>query len=115
MACKDRNTTEIKHGYIALVSESCSGLLFIHKDKMHHKTLANLLELRARMGRVITITIGDNPSFRVSGLRPHHYFPAAHEAFQPILAAIPSSSSSATTSPAGATAMSTSPATSLNL
>ena len=39
---------EMKHGPIALVSETCPSLIFVNQDEMYHKTLANLQEVRAR-------------------------------------------------------------------
>mgnify|MGYP001255792491 CR=1 FL=1 len=88
MACKDWNAAEMKHGHIALVSETCPSLLFVNKDEMYHKTLANLLEVRARKDRVIAVTTVDTqvPEGLAYNLIT---IPAAHEAFQPILAATP--------------------------
>ena len=39
---------EMKHGPIALVSETCPSLIFVNQDEMYHKTLANRKRLRGR-------------------------------------------------------------------
>ena len=79
---------EMKHGPIALVSETCPSLIFVNQDEMYHKTLANLQEVRARKGRVIAVTTSDS-AFPEDQADDIISIPAAHEAVQPILASIP--------------------------
>lgn len=79
---------EMKHGPIALVSESCPSLLFVNHDEMYQKTLANLQEVRARKGKVIAVTTSD-AGFPEDQADDIITIPAAHEAMQPILASIP--------------------------
>ncbi|MBT5378501.1 MAG: glutamine--fructose-6-phosphate transaminase (isomerizing) [Opitutae bacterium] len=79
---------EMKHGPIALISETCPSLLFVNNDEMYHKTLSNLQEVRARKGRVIAVTTLD-ANFPNDLANDIITIPSAHEAVQPILASIP--------------------------
>ena len=79
---------EMKHGPIALISETCPSLLFVNNDEMYHKTLSNLQEVRARKGRVIAVTTPD-ANFPKDLANDIITIPSAHEAVQPILASIP--------------------------
>jgi glutamine---fructose-6-phosphate transaminase (isomerizing) len=79
---------EMKHGPIALISETCPSLLFVNHDEMYHKTLSNLQEVRARKGRVIAVTTTD-ANFPEDLANDIITIPSAHEVVQPILASIP--------------------------
>jgi len=79
---------EMKHGPIALISETCPSVFFINNDEMYQKSLANLQEVRARKGKVIAITTEDAnfPEDLADDIIP---IPAADEAVLPILTSIP--------------------------
>jgi glucosamine--fructose-6-phosphate aminotransferase (isomerizing) len=79
---------EMKHGPIALISETCPSLLFVNNDETYHKTLSNLQEVRARKGRVIAVTTTD-ANFPEDLANDIITIPSAHEVVQPILASIP--------------------------
>ena len=53
------SAAEMKHGPIALIDETFSSVFVIPPDAVFRRTLANLQEVRARKGPVLSITCGD--------------------------------------------------------
>ncbi len=52
------SAAEMKHGPIALISDSFTSVFVIPHDSLYNRTLTNLQEVRARSGPVLTITSG---------------------------------------------------------
>lgn len=52
---------EIKHGPIALISENCPTVAFCADRMTYDKILSNLMEIKARNGRVIAIAVNKDP------------------------------------------------------
>ncbi len=52
------SAAEMKHGPIALISDSFTSVFVIPRDSLYNRTLTNLQEVRARSGPVLTITTG---------------------------------------------------------
>ncbi len=52
---------ELKHGPIALIEKSLAVIAVVPRDKLYDKMLANIEEIRARKGRIIAITSGNDP------------------------------------------------------
>ena len=46
---------EMKHGPIALINEACPTVAFLADKVTYDKTLSNLMEVKARHGKVIAI------------------------------------------------------------
>lgn len=79
---------EMKHGPIAMIEPSFPSLYLIPRDSVYEKNVSNLLELKARQGRVIAIaTEGDE---RIAELADDVIcIPETLEALTPIITAIP--------------------------
>src|SRR5215510_1074278 len=79
---------EMKHGPIALIDENMPVVFLCPRDSAYEKVINNMMEVRARKGRIIAIaTEGDN---EVSGLADHVlYIPQTLPMLQPILSVVP--------------------------
>ncbi|MBC7688587.1 MAG: glutamine--fructose-6-phosphate transaminase (isomerizing), partial [Aquabacterium sp.] len=79
---------EMKHGPIALVTETLPVVFVATKDSHHEKIISNIQEIKARKGKVIAIiTEGDEV---IPGLADDvFYVPAADEIIAPMLSCVP--------------------------
>ncbi|MFZ9719511.1 MAG: SIS domain-containing protein, partial [Chitinophagaceae bacterium] len=79
---------EMKHGPIALVTDTLPVIFVATRDAYHEKVVSNMQEIKARKGKIISIiTEGDATS---AGLSDHYFeIPAADEIVAPILSVIP--------------------------
>jgi len=79
---------EMKHGPIALIDADLPVVVLCPKDRNHEKTLSNMQEVRAREGRVISVTTqGDRDAAALS--EATFSMPETHEAVLPLLSVIP--------------------------
>jgi glutamine---fructose-6-phosphate transaminase (isomerizing) len=79
---------DVKHGPIALVSESTPVVVIAVKGDSLDKTINGMEEIRARKGRVIAVTNTDDP--RVSRIAEDVIrVPETREALSPLLTAVP--------------------------
>ena len=79
---------EMKHGPIALIDAKLPVVVLCPKDRNHEKTLSNVQEVRAREGRVITVsTQGDRDAAALA--EANFALPETHEAVLPLLSVIP--------------------------
>ncbi|MDP2587276.1 MAG: glutamine--fructose-6-phosphate transaminase (isomerizing), partial [bacterium] len=79
---------EMKHGMIALIDPDFPTIAVAPADDYYSKTVGNVHEIKARNGKVFAIvTQGDTELFRLADKVIE--IPKTHEAFYPILAAIP--------------------------
>jgi len=79
---------EMKHGPIALVTETLPVVFVATNDSYHEKIVSNMQEIKARKGKVISvITEGDNVSPTLSD--DVIVLPAADEIVAPMLSTIP--------------------------
>jgi glucosamine--fructose-6-phosphate aminotransferase (isomerizing) len=79
---------EMKHGPIALIDENMPVVFICTRDSAYEKVVSNMMEVRARKGRIIAIaTEGDTEA----ASRADHvlYVPASIPMLQPILSVIP--------------------------
>ena len=53
------SAAEMKHGPIALINDAFTSIFIIPRDSSFHRTVANLQEVRARRGPVLTLTMGE--------------------------------------------------------
>lgn len=79
---------ELKHGELALISESFPSVCIVPKDSVYEKMISNIEEIKARNGPVIAIaTEGDR---RIEGLADDVvYIPQTLEILTPLLSIIP--------------------------
>jgi glucosamine--fructose-6-phosphate aminotransferase (isomerizing) len=79
---------EMKHGPIALIDESMPVVFICTRDSAYEKVMSNMMEVRARKGRIIAIaTEGDE---EVATLADHVlYVPQTVPMLQPMLSVIP--------------------------
>lgn len=79
---------EMKHGPIALVTETLPVVFVATKDSYHEKVVSNMQEIKARKGKVIAlITEGDTTSSAIAD--DVFELPAADEIVAPIIGTIP--------------------------
>jgi len=79
---------ELKHGVIALVSESVPSVFIMPRDSVYDKNVSTLEEVKARKGPVIAITTeGSTDLERIAD--DVIYIPEVTECLSPILAVIP--------------------------
>lgn len=79
---------EMKHGPLALIDADFPTLVIAPKDSMYEKTASNIEEIRARSGRVVTLTTdGNDDIMRLAD--DVLYIPNTHEALLPVLTTIP--------------------------
>jgi glucosamine--fructose-6-phosphate aminotransferase (isomerizing) len=79
---------EMKHGPIALIDENMPVVFICTRDSAYEKVVSNMMEVRARKGRIIAIaTEGDTDM----ATRAEHvlYVPARIPMLQPILSVVP--------------------------
>jgi glucosamine--fructose-6-phosphate aminotransferase (isomerizing) len=79
---------EMKHGPIALISEDCPSVFLATSGRIMKKTLANMQEVKARNGKVISI-VPEGTEVPKECADDVIYIPRCHEAIHPILATIP--------------------------
>ncbi|MFZ5494114.1 MAG: glutamine--fructose-6-phosphate transaminase (isomerizing) [Verrucomicrobiota bacterium] len=79
---------EMKHGPIALISESCPSVFFVPSGEMFHKVVSSMQEIKARKGKIIAIaTEGcELPAGLADEIIP---IPECHETVLPIVATVP--------------------------
>ena len=79
---------EMKHGPIALIDTHCPSIFVLPSDKSYKKVVSNMQEIRARGGKIITIT--DIESEEVSRLSDAVIVvPQTEPEFSPLLTTIP--------------------------
>jgi glucosamine--fructose-6-phosphate aminotransferase (isomerizing) len=79
---------EMKHGPIALIDENMPVVFICTRDSAYDKVMSNMMEVRARKGRIIAIaTEGDTEVVD----RADHviYVPQTEPCLQPILTVVP--------------------------
>ncbi len=78
----------MKHGPIALIDENMPVVFIATKDAAYEKIITNILEVKARKGKIITvITEGDS---YIPTLVDHYIeVPPVDEPFYPLLTVIP--------------------------
>jgi glutamine---fructose-6-phosphate transaminase (isomerizing) len=79
---------EMKHGPLALIDSSFPTVALVPHDSMYEKTLSNIQEIRARGGKIITITSASDTPAQI-GEESVFTVPKTHEALFPILTTIP--------------------------
>jgi len=79
---------EMKHGPIALIDESMPVVFICTRDAAYDKVMSNMMEVRARKGRIIAIATEGDEDVRS---RADHvlYVPQTLSLFQPMLSVIP--------------------------
>lgn len=79
---------EMKHGPIALIDDKMPTVALITKNCVYDKVLSNIMEIKARGGRIIAVaTEGDND---ISGKADHvFYIPEFDHLLTPVLLSIP--------------------------
>lgn len=79
---------EMKHGPLALIDQRMGIVVIAPKDEVYEKTISNLEEARARGGKIITLSTGDNPKLKAMS---EYYLslPNSHWITNPILAVVP--------------------------
>ena len=77
---------ELKHGPLALVSESIPTVVIVPDDHMLDKNMATVAEIRARSGPVVVVT---NSPLSVPGVDATLSVPTTEPELQPILLGIP--------------------------
>ena len=80
---------EMKHGPIALIEPSFLSVILVPEDSMYEKSKSNIQEIRARGGRVLAITTKGKEEDLKELADDVIAIPKTHEAFQPILTAMP--------------------------
>ncbi len=79
---------DIKHGPIALVNPETPSLFIVTKGETFEKLLGNMEEIKARKGKVITISNSDDN--RIKELSDDFFLiPESHEMLSPLLTTIP--------------------------
>ncbi len=81
-------SAELKHGIIALVSETLPSVFVMPTDSVYEKNVSNLEEVRARKGPVIAVTTEGNTELEKIA-DDVMYIPEVDECLSPILASIP--------------------------
>lgn len=79
---------EMKHGPIALVDETLPVVFVATKDRVHEKIVSNMQEIKARLGKLITVVTEDD-QLAINLSDEHITIPMSHEMIAPILAVIP--------------------------
>ncbi len=78
----------MKHGPIALIDENMPVVFIAPHDSVFDKVVSNVMEVKARSGRVIAITSRDEPNLEEK-LDYEFRIPETIDMLNPILAAIP--------------------------
>lgn len=79
---------EMKHGPIALVDETLPVVFVATKDRAHEKIVSNMQEIKARLGKLITVVTEDD-QLALDLSDEYITIPMSHEMIAPILAVIP--------------------------
>ena len=79
---------EMKHGPIALISETCPTVFFAPKGEIFNKVVSSIQEIKARKGKTIVITT-EGCEFPPGLADEIITIPDCHEAVLPIVAAVP--------------------------
>ena len=79
---------EMKHGPIALISESCPTIFFAPKGEIFNKVVSSMQEIKARKGKTIVITT-EGCEFPAGLADEIIAIPDCHEAVLPIVASVP--------------------------
>jgi glucosamine--fructose-6-phosphate aminotransferase (isomerizing) len=79
---------EMKHGPIALISETCPSVFFVPSGEMFNKVVSSMQEIKARKGKIIAIAAGTE-ELPVGLVDELIRIPECHEAVLPIVATIP--------------------------
>ncbi len=79
---------ELKHGPIALISPECPSIFVVEGNELSSKTIANMLEVKARKGPVLAIA-PENIEIPKEAADDVFRLPEAHEVVRPILANLP--------------------------
>jgi glucosamine--fructose-6-phosphate aminotransferase (isomerizing) len=79
---------EMKHGPIALISESCPSIFFVPSGEMFNKVVSSMQEIKARKGKIIAIAT-ENCELPPGLVDELIRIPECHEAILPIVATIP--------------------------
>lgn len=79
---------EMKHGSIALIDEKMPSFFVAVKDGQYDKIVNNILEIRARNGKIIALTSSHDKiiSERVDDIIP---LPACHPLLYPFISVVP--------------------------
>lgn len=79
---------EMKHGPLALIDERMAIVMVLPADQLFEKTVSNLEEARARGGKLICLSTGENENL---GKISEYYLrlPKSHWTINPILSVIP--------------------------
>ena len=79
---------ELKHGPIALVDENMPTVVLAPESRIFEKTKSNIQEIRARGGRIISVTNEGN--HELDGLSDHViHVPTTHDMLMPMITVIP--------------------------
>jgi glucosamine--fructose-6-phosphate aminotransferase (isomerizing) len=79
---------ELKHGPIAMIDENFPSIFIVPQDSVYEKNISNLLEIKARNGKIIAIaTEGDDEIAKITD--EVIYIPKTLEMLTPILSVIP--------------------------
>ncbi|MCB9507613.1 MAG: glutamine--fructose-6-phosphate transaminase (isomerizing) [Myxococcales bacterium] len=79
---------EMKHGPIALIDEALPIVILAPQGPLYEKTVSNLEEVKARGGRLITVTSG--PSHALKPFSDHVLdLPEVEDIFMPVVAVVP--------------------------
>ncbi|MDR1193517.1 MAG: glutamine--fructose-6-phosphate transaminase (isomerizing) [Peptococcaceae bacterium] len=78
---------ELKHGPLALIEEGALVIALATQSRVLDKTMSNLLEAKARGGKVVAV--GQSPTPELLAAAEVWELPAADERFAPLLGAIP--------------------------
>lgn len=79
---------EMKHGPLALIDPQMAIVMIAPQDEVFEKSISNLEETRARGGKIITLSTGENPALQ----KVSEYYlsmPKAHWSVNPILSVVP--------------------------
>lgn len=79
---------EMKHGPIALVDETLPVVFVATKDRAHEKIVSNMQEIKARLGKLITVVTEDD-QLAIDLSDEYITIPMSHDMIAPILAVIP--------------------------
>ena len=55
---------EMKHGPIALINEECPSVALCSNEATFHKMISNLMEVKARNGKILAVTQNDSEELR---------------------------------------------------
>lgn len=81
-------SAELKHGIIALVSETLPSVFVAPRDAVFEKNVSNIEEVKARKGPIIAVTT-DGATEMETIADDVIYVPETHECLSPILSVIP--------------------------